>query len=296
MEEIVRFFVQQLVNGISIGSQYALFAVGYGIVYQVLGLMHFAHGDTLMFASFVAITLLELGAPLVVVTVATMAVAAAVAVLIERGIYRPLLRRRHVFLAFIGAIGAGLLLRNIVSLIWGNETMVAPEMIAPYVFQIGGIRLANGALISIGVAVVTVVAFQLFLDRTRHGQAILAVAQDRDIAAVVGIPERRLVSLVYALSGAIGMIGALMSLSSFRTVTIGSGFRTTLVAFVAAILGGIGTVRGAVAGGLALGILEAMIVAYVSTTLRDAIVFTIVGAFLILRPHGLMGRKETVRV
>lgn len=283
-------------NGIAIGSQYALFAVGYGIVYQVLGLMHFAHGDTLMFASFVAITLLEVGIPLLAVAAITMAVAAGVAVLIERGVYRPLLRRNQVFLAFIGAIGAGLLLRNLVSLIWGNETRVAPEMIRPYVFEFAGIRISNGALISICVAVATVVAFQLFLDRTRHGQAILAVAQDRQMAAVVGIPERALVSLVYALSGAIGMIGSLMSLSSFRTLTIGSGFRITLVAFVAAILGGIGTVRGAVFGGLGLGVMEAMIVAYVSTTLRDAIVFTIVALFLVLRPHGMMGRKETVRV
>jgi branched-chain amino acid transport system permease protein len=284
------------VNGVGIGSQYALFAVGYGIVYQVLGLMHFAHGDTLMFASFVAITLLETGLPLLAVALIVMALAGGVAVLIERGVYRPLIRRNQLFLAFIGAIGAGLLLRNLVSLIWGNQTRVAEEMITPVIYEVAGIRLSNGSLISIGVAVVTVAAFQLFLDRTRHGQAILAVAQDRDMAAVVGIPERRLVSLVYALSGAIGMVGALMSMSSFRTVTIGSGFRTTLVAFVAAILGGIGTVRGAVFGGLALGVLESMIVAYVSTTLRDAIVFTVVAVFLVLRPHGMMGRKETVKL
>lgn len=292
----MKFFVQQLINGLGIGAQYSLWAVGYGLVYQVLGLMHFAHGDTLMFAAFVALTLLLAGTPLWVAALASMAIAALVAVVIEQTIYRPLVLRGQTFLSFIGALAAGLMLRNVVSYFWGHNTRVFPTLIEPRTFEIFGIRVSNLAVMNLTVAVIVVVLFQVFLDRTRFGQGILAVSQDRRMARIVGIPERKTTAAVYALSGAIGMIGVLLYVANFKVLTIGVGFRITLVAFVAAILGGIGTVRGAVVGGLLLGISEAMIVGYVSTVLRDAIVFSLLAMFLIVRPHGLMGRREVVKL
>ena len=177
-------FLQQLVNGMSTGSQYALWCVGYGLVYQVLGLMHFAHGDTLMFAAFVALTLLALGVPIWIVLGAAMLLAALLAIGIERAVYRPLMSRGQIFMAFIAAMAAGFVLRNVVQLIWGVEPRVFPENMLPTSsFMIGDVRVGWIAVINFATALVVVAAFQLFLNYAKTGQAITAVAQDRSTAA-----------------------------------------------------------------------------------------------------------------
>ncbi|NDV06087.1 branched-chain amino acid ABC transporter permease [Rhodococcus sp. IEGM 248] len=290
-------FLQQLVNGLSTGSQYALWCVGYGLVYQVLGLMHFAHGDTLMFAAFVALTLLALGVPIWIVLGAAMLLAALLAIGIERAVYRPLMSRGQIFMAFIAAMAAGFVLRNVVQLIWGVEPRVFPENMLPTSsFMIGDVRVGWIAVINFTTALVVVAAFQLFLNYAKTGQAITAVAQDRSTAALMGIPVSRIVAIVYGLSGAIGMLGLTMYLANFRTITIAVGFAITLKAFIAAIIGGIGSIRGAMLGGLTLGVLEALVAGYISTLLMDSIVIAILVAFLLTRPYGLVGTKETVKL
>ncbi|MDF5758300.1 branched-chain amino acid ABC transporter permease [Spongiactinospora sp. TRM90649] len=291
------YFLQQFVNGLSIGAQYSLWCVGYGLVYQVLGLMHFAHGDTLIFSAFFAATLMVLGVPFWLVVVAAMALAAVLAICIERAIYRPLMSRNQLFMAFIAAMAAGFILRNLVQRFWGVQPRVFPEGLLPSgSIMIGEIRIGHLALMNLAVAIVIVVAFQLFLNRSRHGQAILAVSQDRSTAELMGIKVNRIVALVYGLSGAIGMVGVFMYITSFRTITIGLGFLITLKAFIAAIIGGIGSIRGAVLGGMVLGVLEAMVSAYLSTTLLEAIVVVCLVAFLIVRPNGIVGIKESVKL
>jgi branched-chain amino acid transport system permease protein len=293
----VNQFLQQLVNGLSTGSQYALWCVGYGLVYQVLGLMHFAHGDTLMFAAFVALTLLALGVPIWIVLLAAMLLAAVLAIGIERGVYRPLMSRGQIFMAFIAAMAAGYVLRNIVQLIWGVEPRVFPENMLPSGgFAIGEIRIGWIAIINFSVAIIVVVAFQSYLRYARSGQAITAVAQDRATAELMGIPVSRVVALVYGLSGAIGMLGLFMYLSNFRTITIALGFAITLKAFIAAIIGGIGSIRGALLGGLTLGVLEALVAGYISTLLMDGIVILVLVGFLLIRPNGIVGTRETVKL
>lgn len=290
-------FLQQLVNGLSTGSQYALWCVGYGLVYQVLGLMHFAHGDTLMFAAFVALTLLALGVPIWIVLLAAMLLAAVLAIGIERGVYRPLMSRGQIFMAFIAAMAAGYVLRNIVQLVWGVEPRVFPENMLPSGgFAIGEIRIGWIAIINFSVAIIVVVAFQSYLRYARSGQAITAVAQDRATAELMGIPVSRVVALVYGLSGAIGMLGLFMYLSNFRTITIALGFAITLKAFIAAIIGGIGSIRGALLGGLTLGVLEALVAGYISTLLMDGIVILVLVGFLLIRPNGIVGTRETVKL
>ena len=290
-------FLQQFVNGLSTGSQYALWCVGYGLVYQVLGLMHFAHGDTLMFAAFVALTLLALGVPIWIVLGAAMLLAALLAIGIERAVYRPLMSRGQIFMAFIAAMAAGFVLRNVVQLIWGVEPRVFPENMLPTSsFMIGDVRVGWIAVINFTTALVVVAAFQLFLNYAKTGQAITAVAQDRSTAALMGIPVNRIVAIVYGLSGAIGMLGLTMYLANFRTITIAVGFAITLKAFIAAIIGGIGSIRGAMLGGLTLGVLEALVAGYISTLLMDSIVIAILVAFLLTRPYGLVGTKETVKL
>jgi branched-chain amino acid transport system permease protein len=291
------YFLQQLVNGVAIGAQYSLWCVGYGLVYQVLGLMHFAHGDTLIFAAFFASTLVFAGVPMVVAVLAAMVLAIILAVTIERTIYRPLMSRQQLFMAFIAAMAAGFVLRNLVQVFWGVQPRTFPEGLLPGgAITLGDIRITYIAMMNLGVALLVVAAFQIFLRRSRHGQAIVAVSQDRSTAALMGIQVNRIVALVYGLSGAIGMIGVFMYVANFRTITIGLGFLITLKAFIAAIIGGIGSIRGAVLGGMVLGVLEAMVSAYFSTTLLEAIVVLCLVAFLLVRPNGIMGIRESVKL
>ncbi|UOQ59826.1 branched-chain amino acid ABC transporter permease [Leucobacter rhizosphaerae] len=293
----MELFIQQLINGISIGSQYALWTVGYGLVYQVLGLMHFAHGDTLIFAAFVFTTLVIAGVPLWAAILVAMLIAALIAVLIERGVYRPLMSRKQIFMAFIAAMAAGFILRNIARLIWGVSPVTIGEGLFPSeTFVLGGFRVTSNAIINIVVAIVVVVAFQIFLSRSRHGQAITAVSQDRETAELMGINVNRIVALVYALSAIIGILGLILYITNFRTITIDLGFTITLKAFIAAIIGGIGSIRGAFIGGMALGILESLVGAYISTTLLDAIVIGVLIVFLLFRPNGFVGVKKTVKL
>lgn len=290
-------FIQQLVNGLGIGAQYALWTVGYGLVYQVLGLMHFAHGDTLIFAAFVAFTLIASGVPFWVAALVAIAVGAALAVTIERLVYRPLVARGEFFLAFVGALAAAFLVRNVITRFWGVNTRVFPQDLLPRgTFEVVGIRFSTLPLMNLAVALVVVALFQLYLTGTKNGQAIGAVAQDRETAVLMGIPVSKIVALVYALSGGIGVIGILLFVANFSSLTIALGFSITLKAFIAAIIGGIGSVRGAVVGGLLLGVLEAMIGGYISTLMLDAILFSALGLFLVFRPTGLIGRREMVKL
>lgn len=291
------YFLQQLVNGIAIGAQYSLWCVGYGLVYQVLGLMHFAHGDTLIFSAFFASTLMLLGAPFWVAVLFAMMLAAILAIGIERVIYRPLMSRKQLFMAFIAAMAAGFVLRNLVQLFWGVQPRTFPEGLLPSgSISLGEVRITYLALMNMVVALGIVALFQLFLSRSRHGQAIVAVSQDRATAELMGIRVNRIVALVYGLSGAIGMIGVFMYITNFRTITIGLGFLITLKAFIAAIIGGIGSIRGAVLGGMVLGILEAMVSSYLSSTLLEAIVVSCLVVFLIFRPNGIIGIKENLKL
>jgi branched-chain amino acid transport system permease protein len=293
----VESLIQQLVNGLSLGGQYALWAVGYGLVYQVLGLMHFAHGDSIIFPAFVGFALLSTGTPLPIVVIVCLALGAAVAVTIERVVYRPLVSRGEIFLAFVAALAAAYVLRNVGTLIWGFDTKVWEASLVPdFTVQLGDVAIRGIEIANIVVAFGAVGLFQLYLTKTRMGQGIQAVAQGRETAALMGVPVGKVVAFVYALSGAIGVLGVLLYLSDQQALTVGLGFTITLKAFIAALIGGIGSVRGAVVGGMLLGILEALIAGYISTLLLNAILFSILGLVLIFMPYGLMGRKTAVRL
>lgn len=291
------FFVQQFINGLGTGSQYALWCVGYGLVYQVLGLMHFAHGDSLLFSIFVASSLMVIGVPFWLVVILGCILAAAIAITIERVLYRPIMSRGLTFLAFIAAMAGGYVLRSLVQVIWGVQPRTFPEGLIPSgVYTIGQIHIGTMQMMNLAVALVVVVVFSFYLSRTRTGQAILAVAQDRYACDLMGISVSKIVALVYGLSGAIGFIGVVLYAVNYRSVAISLGFGITMKAFIAAILGGIGSIRGAVFGGLALGLLEAFTAAYISTTLMDAIVTGFLIIFLLFRPYGITGRRELVKL
>ncbi|HWM33732.1 MAG TPA: branched-chain amino acid ABC transporter permease [Pseudolysinimonas sp.] len=287
---------QQLVNGLAVGSQYALWAVGYGVVYQVLGLMHFAHGDTIVFAGLVAFTLVVAGLPFWLAVVAAAIVGAVIAILIEKFAYAPLMARKQTFLAFVAALGAAYILRNIGTAVWGVETQVFPVDILPDpVVAVGGVSIRLFPIVSLVIAIGVVVAFQLFLDRARGGHAIRAVAQDREVASLMGISTGRVVALIYALSAAIGVLGLALYVGNTRTLTVGLGFAITLKAFVAVVIGGMGSIRGTVAAGIAIGVLESMVATYISTRAVDLVVFLVLIVALIIRPQGFAGRSAALR-
>lgn len=285
-------FLQQLANGLGIGSRIALWAIGYGLVYQVIGLFHFAHGDTIVFSAFVCYGLMAMGVPPAVGALVAIVVGALLAVAIERGVYRPLIIRGQMFLGLVGALAVAMVLRNIATLVWGFDTKVIDLALVPqFMLNVAGTRIPGTTVINLACALVVVAAAEYYLRKTRQGQAVEALAADRDTAALMGIPIGRTIGLVYAVSSAVGVIGLLLFLSETRTLTVALGFTITVKAFIASLLGGIGSIRGALFGGLLLGFAEALISGYVSSLWMDAILFSLLAILLIARPRGLLGRR-----
>lgn len=290
-------FVQQLLNGVGRGSQYALWTVGYGLVFQVLGLMHFAHGDTLLLGLYIGFSfVVTLALPFGVAAILVVGAAAILAALVERSIYRPLVSRNDTVSAFIAALGAAFILRNIATLVWGRKELGFPSILPSTTFRIGNVVLQSTPLVMLAIALAVVGSFSLFLKMSRHGQAIVAVAQSRRTSSLMGINVSRFITIIYALSGALGMIGAIMFVSQFGVLNSDVGFFITMKAFFAAIVGGLGRIEGAVLGGLLLGVLEALIIGYVSGLFVDAFVFGLLALVLIVRPTGLIGRSELRKV
>jgi branched-chain amino acid transport system permease protein len=290
-------FLQQLVNGLGTGSTYALWAVGYGLVFQVLGLMHFAHGDTLLVGLYVVVALhVSAGVPLVIAIPIAILLSAVIGMIVERTVYRPLVKRGDSMAAFAAALGAAYVLRNIVTYFWGQDAKAFPKFLGGRSFDVNGVVLNTTPFITLAITLAVVFGFRSFLRRHRWGQAIVMIQQDRNTASLMGIPVYRTISFVYALSAVIGMIGALLFVGRFGVLTSLVGFTITLKAFVAALLGGIGRLEGALVGGLLLGISEALISGYVSTLYSDAIVFTLLGVILLVRPSGLYGRRDLIKL
>jgi branched-chain amino acid transport system permease protein len=288
---------QQMVNGLGIGSVYALWAVGYGIVYQILRTMHFAYGDSVGLVVFVAFGLMVTGSvsPVVALLLA-LAAAAVLGAVVERVAYRPLVRRGELWRAFMSALGAALILRNVIQLGWGTTPRNFPTLLSERVWRIGGIVVTSTPLISLGIAALVVGGFVVFLRWTKHGQAVLCVAEDRTTAQLMGINVGATVSLVYALSGVFGAVGMILYVSNVSTFSLTTGFFVTLKAFTGAIIGGIGRIEGAVLGGLLLGVFEALVVGYISSLYRDAIVFGLLAVVLLMFPDGLLGKRSVVRL
>lgn len=289
--------LQQLINGLGRGANYALWAVGYGMVFQVLGLMHFAHGDTILLGLYIAFSLLVtmmLPAPVAIVVV--IVVGALLAALVQRAVYHPLVKIGNTAAAFIAALGAAYILRNVATLIWGRQSLSFPQIIPSEVVEIGPLRTNSMPIIALAVALVIVAAFSLFLKVSRHGQAIVAVGQDRSLSGLMGINVNRVVIVIYMISGAIGVAGGLMFISQFSNLNATVGFFITMKAFFAAIIGGLGRLEGALLGGLILGVLEALFIGYVSGVFADAFTFALLGILLLIKPTGIMGRKTLAKV
>ena len=293
-------FLQQLINGLAVGGIYALVALGYTMVYGVLKLINFAHGDIFTIGAYLGMTLLvsgglsgsmtpELAVGLVVIIV--FGLVALLGVALERVAYRPL-RKANRLAAVVSALGASIVFQNAVMLIYGARVYVYPENLIPTLtFNIFGLNVPLMRVIVIVSSLVLMLALYAFINRTRMGTAIRAVAIDQGAARLMGINVDRVISLVFFIGAGLGGVAGVMVGTYYGQIDFTMGWSYGLKAFTAAILGGIGNIPGAMIGGLLLGVIEALGASYLAMAWKDAIAFLVLILILIIRPTGLLGER-----
>jgi len=288
-------FLQQLANGLAAGSIYALIAVGYSMVYGVLELINFTHGDVYMFATFTAVSLLWFGVAWPLAVLGGLLTSAVLGLAVERFAYRPL-RNANRIAPTITAVGAALILENAAQLIWGPQTEPFPMSIGRRLFRIGGAVFSELQIVILITAAVMATILFVIVQYTSWGRAMRAIRDDLPTAELLGIPVNRTVAAVYAIGSAMGMIGGLLFSAYYNAVYVGMGFTGTMNAFAAAVLGGIGSLRGAFAGGLILGVMQALAVGYIASGYENSVAFLAMIGILLARPSGLFGGPTVSRV
>jgi branched-chain amino acid transport system permease protein len=303
----MRVFLEQLINGLTIGSFYGLIALGYSMVYGVLKLINFAHGDFFTLGSYLGYTLLVLGAAfmtthlglwggLAIAMIAAALSLALVGVLVERVAYRPIYPAGRLP-AVVSALGASIILQNLIMIVWGPRYQAYPARLIPNMhIQVGGISLTVLQILILGISFLLMVVLYLVIQRTTWGAAVRATALDRDTAALMGINFNKVIRFIFTLGPALGALTGVMVGMYYRQISFTMGWNYGLKAFTATILGGIGNLPGAMFGGLILGVLEMFGSAYISTAWKDVFVFLILILVLIFRPNGLFGEKIAEKV
>jgi branched-chain amino acid transport system permease protein len=288
----VEVFVQQVTNGLTLGSVYALLAIGFSLIFGVLNLVTFAHGEVYMvgaFAGLLVLWLMPWNIPLALAV--GLGASFLMGLLVERVSFRPFRGAPHMT-TLLSTIGVSITLQNAVILLLGPETKSLPDPLQLGHTFIGASRISNLQILIIAVSIAVVIVLTAFIDRSRTGRAMRAVSQDLEIARLMGVPSVRIIALAFAIgSGLAGMAGVLIGLyyNAFYPLM---GVQAGLKAFAATVLGGLGSVPGAVLGGLILGLAEVMTAAYLDPSYRDVIGFVILVIVLIFRPRGLMGKRS----
>ena len=290
--------LQYLINGISIGAVYAIIALGYTMVYGIAKMLNFAHGDVIMVGAYVSFCVTNyLGLPAIVSIFAAMAVCTALGIVIEKLAYKPL-RGTSSLAVLITAIGVSYFLQNAAQLIWGS----APKNFTSIV-TFKPLSFANGALVITGEVIVTILAstlimvgLTLFTSRTKMGKAMRAVSEDRDAAQLMGINVNQTISMTFAIGSALAAIAGVLLCSTVPTLMPTTGSMPGIRAFTAAVIGGIGSIPGAMLGGIVLGVIEIFSKKYISTEFSDAIVFAVLILILLVKPAGLLGKQVQEKV
>ncbi|HBY57068.1 MAG TPA: branched-chain amino acid ABC transporter permease [Candidatus Atribacteria bacterium] len=303
----MRIFLEQMINGLTIGSFYALIALGYSMVYGVMKLINFAHGDLFALGSYLGFTLLVWGNAYVTTNfglaggmIAAMLIAAIgigmAGILVERIAYRPIYPAGRLP-AVVSALGVSIFLENMIMVIWGPRYQAYPVNVVPTVrFEIGGIHITLLQIIILILSFILLAFLYYIIQKTTFGAAIRASALDRDTAALMGININTVIFFIFALGPALGGTAGVMVGMYYRQISFTMGWNYGLKAFTATILGGIGNIPGAMVGGLLLGIFEMLGSAYISTAYKDVFVFLILILVLIFRPRGLLGEKIAEKV
>ena len=300
----MEYFIQQTVNGLTLGSIYGMIAIGYTMVYGIIGMINFAHGDVFMLGGFAALiaylVLIAIFAsvPVAVALVVMMAIAILMTSLwnwtIERIAYRPL-RGSFRLAPLITAIGVSIVLSNFIQVSQGPRNKPIPPLVSE-VYNIYGISVSLKQVLIVAVTVVMMTAFWYLVNKTSLGRAQRATEQDRKMAALLGIDVDRTISITFVMGAALAGVAGTMYLMYYGVVVFSDGFIPGVKAFTAAVLGGIGSLPGALLGGLLIGLIESLWSAYFSIDYKDVATFSILAIVLIFKPTGLLGRPEIEKV
>ena len=291
-------FLTNLINGLSLGSVYAIIALGYTMVYGIAKMLNFAHGDIIMVGGYVCFCAVNyLGLPTGVGVLLSIVACTVLGIVIERLAYKPL-RNAPSLDVLITAIGVSYFLQNAALLIWGSDTKSFPSVV-----NLPSVSLFDGQLVVSAITIVTVltgvvvmVCLTLFTGNTRMGKAMRACSEDRGAATLMGINVNSTISLTFAIGSGLAAVAGVLMCSAYPTLIPTTGSLPGIKAFTAAVIGGIGSIPGAFVGGLALGIIEIFAKAYVGTQLADAIVFAVLIVVLLVKPSGLLGKTVREKV
>lgn len=299
-------FTQQLINGLALGAVYALIALGYTMVYGILQLINFAHGEVYMLGAYLGIIvfgiLTALGLPafsltltLVIVIVVSMAFCAMFGAAVERVGYRPL-RNANKLAPLISAVGMSIILQNFVMLSQGKEYKNLPPLLPSEGFSILGANVSPVQVFILTASILMMVFLQLFVSKTRLGKAMRATSQDRVMAGLVGININQVISVTFMIGSALAAVAGVMVTLYYGVVHFFMGYLAGIKAFTAAVLGGIGSIPGAMLGGFVLGLIENFGASYISSVYKDAFAFLVLIITLVIRPSGLLGPKALDKV
>ncbi len=292
-------FISYLINGISLGSVYAIIALGYTMVYGIAKMLNFAHGDVIMVAGyFIMIMMNSMGVNPILAVVVAAAGCSLLGVTIERVAYKPLRNAGSPLAVLITAIGVSYLLQNLALLFWGADTKVFK-----YTIDVPALKLAGGKLVISGetlvtiiVCVVIMICLTLFINKTKAGQAMLAVSEDKGAAQLMGINVNGTIALTFAIGSGLAAVAAALLCAAYPSLNPYTGSMPGIKAFVAAVFGGIGSIPGAFLGGILLGVITILGTAYISSQVSDAIVFGVLIIVLLVKPSGLLGNQIQEKV
>ena len=286
-------FLSYLVNGISLGSVYAIIALGYSMVYGIAKMLNFAHGDVIMIGAFISFSATQYwGMPPVVSVVLSVMVCTALGILIERLAYKPL-RQATSLAVLITAIGVSWFLQNLALLIWGANPKSFSSVIGWGTLSLfdGQLRITSETIVTVLANIVIMIALTQFTGKTKMGKAMRAVSEDKGAAELMGINVNATISMTFAIGSGLAAIAGVLLCSAYPVLMPTTGSMPGIKAFTAAVFGGIGSIPGALIGGILLGVIEILGKAYVSTELGDALVFAVLIVVLLVKPTGLLGKK-----
>lgn len=299
----ISIFIQQIINGLKIGSVYALVALGYTMVYGIIKLINFAHGDFIMVGSYVLLYTIPIivagGLPAWAAVILAIIACSAVGITVEKVAYKPVREKGTKMSALITAIAMSLFLENLAQTLFGASPKSISTIFNFPNLEIGGTKLNGNTLLTIAIGVVMMIALQLFVKKTKMGKAMRAVSEDGEAAILMGINKNRTISITFAIGSALAAVASLMYCASYPQATPTLGSMLGLKAFIAAVLGGIGIIPGAMLGGIIIGLVESLTKAYIGTltggvitsAFSDAIVFGILIIVLIVKPAGILGKN-----
>ena len=289
-------FLNYLISGISLGSVYAIIALGYTMVYGIAKMLNFAHGDVIMVGAYVVFYSTAAGMPAIPAVLLSVVICTVLGMAIEAVAYRPLRSAASPLAVLITAIGVSYLLQNLALLFWSSNTKSFTSVVKIPALKVAGLNISGETIVTIVACILIVVGLTLFINKTKPGQAMLAVSEDKGAAQLMGINVNATIALTFAIGSGLAAIAGVLLCSAYPSLTPYTGSMPGIKAFVAAVFGGIGSIPGAMIGGILLGIIEIFGKAYISSQMADAIVFAVLIVVLLVKPTGLLGKQIQEKV